>query len=43
MKLANLATGLCLDDSSQYGLRAFSCPYASYFNGYQAWQTFVYG
>jgi hypothetical protein len=33
----NQATGGCIDDSQQYGLRSFPCNAASYDNGYQAW------
>jgi hypothetical protein len=35
--LQNGATGLCLDDSTPYGLRGFACNLSSYDNGYQAW------
>lgn len=40
-QLKNLATGLCLDDSAQYGLRGYGCGTKSYNNGYQAWTLFV--
>jgi hypothetical protein len=33
----NVATGECMDDSSQYGLRLFGCNLASFESGYQAW------
>lgn len=35
----NGATGLCLDDSTQYGLRGYGCNAPSYNNGYQKWIT----
>jgi hypothetical protein len=37
--LENGATSLCLDDSFQYGLRAFTCNKASFDSGYQRWTT----
>jgi Ricin-type beta-trefoil lectin domain len=33
----NVRTGLCLDDSDQYGLRTYPCYQYSYDNGYQKW------
>ncbi len=35
--LQNDKTGLCLDDSSEYGLGAFPCNDAGELDGYQAW------
>jgi hypothetical protein len=35
--LTNRATGQCLDDSWDFGLRAFPCNYASFDDGYQKW------
>jgi hypothetical protein len=41
--LQNGNTGLCIDDSSQYGLRGYACEYnaPSYANGYQSWIVYV--
>jgi hypothetical protein len=39
---SNVATGLCLDDSSTYGLRGFGCNSASYNDGYQKWMVLNY-
>jgi hypothetical protein len=33
-------TGLCIDDSSQFGLRGFGCNAPSYNNGFQSWIIF---
>ncbi|WP_406283133.1 RICIN domain-containing protein [Streptomyces sp. NBC_00209] len=35
--------GVCLDDSSNYGLRAHTCSNESYNNGYQSWRAAVDG
>jgi hypothetical protein len=32
-------TGLCIDDSSDFGLRAYTCNGPSYESGYQKWLT----